>query len=88
MLILFCSLLWVPVLGHDDNEFSGTVERMPESGVGTWVIGGRKLTATEQTEIEQDEGPVRVGTCVEVDYEGNKVEEIERKPTDKCDIVL
>ena len=88
LLLIFCALLWMPLPSHADDELYGTVQQMPENGIGTWVIGGQKVVVTEQTEIEEDEGRIRVGTCVEVEYEGKIVDEIERKPIGKCEILL
>lgn len=68
---------------HADDEFYGIVESRPEGKVGTWVIGGRKVEVTERTELEADNGPLLVGACVEVAYDGKFVEEIESEKQGK-----
>jgi hypothetical protein len=88
VLLMSCMVLWMPLLSQADDKFYGTVERMPDNRIGTWVIGGHKIVATEQTELEEDDGQIRVGTCVEVESEGKVVEEIERKAIGQCHIML
>jgi hypothetical protein len=52
--------------------------------VGTWVIGGRSVSVTEKTDLDEGSGPLRVGACAEVEIEGGVVEEIESEPPAKC----
>ena len=42
------------------------------------MIGGRSVDVTEKTELDEDNGPLNVGACVEVDIDNGFVEEIER----------
>ena len=59
--------------GRDYVEFKGAVESLPAGGlVGTWVVDGRTVEVTAHTRIEQKNGPITVGTVVEV--EGWKLE--------------
>ena len=88
LLLLFCALFWMPLPSHADDELYGMVQQMPENRIGAWVIGGQRVVVTERTQIEEDDGRIRVGTCVEVEYEGKIVEEIEHKPIGKCKILL
>lgn len=68
-----------------DDDFYGVVESRPTDGsVGVWTIGGRTFTATTQTTIAEDDGPLTVGTCASVDTEGERVEEIESEPSADC----
>lgn len=83
-----CTLFFMPLPSHADDEFYGTVEHIPDGQIGTWIIGGRKVVVTEQTELGEDDGTPRVGTCVEVEHEGKIVEEIKRQAIDKCEIML
>lgn len=39
---------------------------------------------TEQTKLEEDDGPLVVGACVEVEYKGDTVKEIETEESYKC----
>lgn len=50
-------------------EFTGLVTAMPtEAGfVGDWTIGGFSVSSTGDTEIDQSDGPLRIGACVEVE---------------------
>lgn len=69
----------------DDDGFYGLIGSRPTDGnYGTWVIGGRQITVTERTKLKQDDGPLAVGTCVEVDYDDGIVEEIEAEKSGKC----
>ncbi|MCB5185830.1 DUF5666 domain-containing protein [Methylobacillus gramineus] len=67
-----------------DEEFYGVIESRPQENVGTWVIGGRKLNVTKDTELENDHGPLVKGACVEVEIEDGLVQEIETKKKEKC----
>lgn len=67
------------------DDFYGIVESRPADGhVGEWVIGGRTFTATAATKIDTDAGPLDIGACASVDTEGERVEEIEHEPAQKC----
>jgi|GEM_PF-2820404 len=50
--------------GGGETEFNGFVTAIdgPE-----WTIGGRTVVVTDSTEIEDDDGPLVVGACVEVE---------------------
>jgi len=53
---------------HDSNtRFYGTVNSFPPGFVGTWNIGGRIVTTTATTVINQEHGPVAVDAYVEVE---------------------
>jgi hypothetical protein len=68
-----------------DEDFYGIVESRPASvHAGEWVIGGRSFTATAETEIEADDGPLDIGACASVEMDGERVEEIESEPAEKC----
>jgi len=71
-----------PVLA--DKDFYGIIESRPDGKSGTWVIGGRSITVTEKTELDEDNGPLIVGACAEVDIDNGVVEEIESEPLRKC----
>jgi hypothetical protein len=84
MVFMSIALLWIPLSSHADNEFHGVIDSRPEGKVGTGVIGGRQVVVTERTELKEKDGPLVVGACAEVDYEGNFVEEIESEQKSKC----
>jgi hypothetical protein len=75
------AVLLIPLNSYADDEFYGIIESRPDGKPGTWVIGGRQVEVTERTKLE---GPLAVGTCAEVEYEGNLVEEIESEKMSKC----
>jgi hypothetical protein len=84
MLLLSTAVLSVSPSIQAGEEFYGTLEKRPEGKVGTWIIGGREVAVTEKTKLEEDDGPLVVGACVEVEYEGGSVEEIETEEQGKC----
>jgi hypothetical protein len=84
MLLILSTVLWMPLGSHADEEFYGIVENRPEGKIGTWVIGGRQVEVTEKTEIDEDDGPLVIGACAQVEYDGNLVEEIESEDKSKC----
>jgi hypothetical protein len=68
-----------------DDDFYGIVETRPVGTAGTWVVGGRTVTATEDTELDDDhETSFAAGTCVQVEMEDGLVEEIESESPSKC----
>ena len=49
-------------------EFTGTVQTLPNTPdlTGDWTVGGRIVHVTPLTQIDRDEGPITIGTIVEV----------------------
>jgi hypothetical protein len=60
------------------------VESRSAGTAGTWKMGGRSIEATATTNLDEDDGPAKVGSCVTVDFEGTAVEEIETEKEIKC----
>ncbi len=60
-----------------DEEFYGKIQSRPEGKVGTWTIGGRQIAVTDATKLDEEDGPLVVGACAEVEYKGGAVKEIE-----------
>jgi len=50
-----------------ESKFYGTIEKYPPNMVGTWIVNGRKITVTPDTQIEEKTGKVKVGAHVEVE---------------------
>jgi hypothetical protein len=49
------------------QKFYGTVDSMPPSGVGEWVIGGKTVVAVRDTIIKQKHGTIQEGSYVQVE---------------------
>jgi hypothetical protein len=81
--LALAALTGVPVAMADD-DFYGIVQSRPAGKVGTWVIGGRSFEATRDTDLDEDDGPLRVGACAEVYIDDGRVEEIETEPLRDC----
>jgi hypothetical protein len=84
LLFLSSAVLWIPANAQAGEEFYGILEKRPEGKVGTWMVGGREVQVTEKTKLEEDDGPLTVGACVQVEYEGRAVEEVESEEPSKC----
>lgn len=84
MLCAVSLALWLPLSSQADEEFYGVIESRPESHVGAWVIGGKQVTVTDKTELEEEHGPLAIGACAEVEYEDGVVEELESQEKEKC----
>lgn len=69
---------------YAEKEFYGTIESKPNDNIGTWVISGQQVQVTDKTELEDDHGPLAVGTCVEVEHKNGMAKEIESAKTEKC----
>lgn len=67
-----------------DEEFYGTVENRPTGNVGIWTISGQQIEVTEHTEIENDHGPLVIGSCVEVEHKKGVAKELESAKPSKC----
>ena len=58
---------------------------MPQGGrIGTWVIGGRSVTADRATEFDETEGRLAVGRCAKIDIRNGRVHEIDSEPASDC----
>lgn len=54
-------------IGNNPVQLRGTVQQLPASGtVGDWLVGGRVVHVFPITDIGQGQGPVAVGSCVDV----------------------
>ncbi len=69
---------------YEDDSFYGIIQSRPNDKVGIWSVGGRSVKVTERTHLEEDDGPLEVGACAEVEIEGEVAQEIESKPLNKC----
>lgn len=67
-----------------DEEFYGTVESRPTENPGIWVISGQQVEVTDKTDIDNDHGPLVVGSCVEVEHKKGVVKELESAKPSKC----
>ncbi len=70
--------------GRDRQRFYGRVEVRPENLQGTWVIGGREVTTSPQTEFDENDGPLKVGACAKIDFRNGIVHEIDSEPDRDC----
>jgi hypothetical protein len=69
---------------RDRVRFYGWVESMPPGMQGTWIIGGREVTAGPHTRFDELEGALKVGACAKVDIRGGVVREIDSEPPRDC----
>lgn len=82
---MYIFLLASPIsCAREEEEFTGTLESRPKSNAGTWVIGGRQVEATNETKVEAEYGPIVVGACMVVEYEGKLVKYIKSEEKNKC----
>ena len=69
---------------YEAAKIYGTIESRPEKKAGTWKINGRSYEVKEATKLDEDEGPLTVGACVELEMIGKVVKEIESEKAGKC----
>lgn len=66
-----------------DVKIYGIVDKIPEGGIGTWIVKGKEIMVTKETFIKEKHGKASVGSYVEVKgtYNGNtlQADEIEVK---------
>jgi hypothetical protein len=77
------ALLAAPI-SYANKDFYGTIESRPEGNTGKWVVGGRNVDVTDKTRLVEEYGPLSVGACVEVGFEGKSVKEIASEKKRKC----
>jgi len=73
----FITTTGTPLAGEDGSEetppvryeskFYGTVEKLPQGMVGTWVINKRDIAITRETRISERHGKAVPGAYVEVE---------------------
>ena len=84
LLSLIALIATLSATAFADEDFHGIVTQRPKGIVGTWVIAGQPIQATKATKLDQEHGPIKVGTCVEVDMDDGIVEELESERPTKC----
>jgi hypothetical protein len=84
--LLFASItiLFLSSIGCESVKIYGPIESRPEGKEGTWIIAGRTFTVTDTTKLDEDNGPLVVGACAQVELKGIVVEEIESEEASKC----
>ena len=65
-------------------EYTGILDHRPEGKDGMWVIDGKSFSVTEDVELDEDDGPITVGTCVGLDMVDGDVREIESAEMEDC----
>lgn len=83
LLGVFTLLLFI-LLGCESVKIYGPIESRPEEKEGTWMIAGRTFTVTDTTKLDEENGPLVVGACAQVELKGIVVEEIESEEASKC----
>ena len=68
----------------NEVEYYGVLDHRPESKDGMWVIDGKSFSVTAEVDLDEDHGPIKVGTCVELEMEEGDVKEIESTEMEKC----
>ena len=68
------------------ESFTGIIESRPGIKYGNWVIGDRTIEVTFLTKLDEDNGPLEVGSCakVKVSSHGAKVKKIKASDPKKC----
>ena len=69
----------------NEVEYTGILDHRPEGKDGMWVIDGKSFSVTEDVDLDEDEGPIAVGGCVEIEMEEGDVTEIESVAMEKCE---
>ena len=69
---------------YESSKIYGTIDSRPEGKAGTWTIGGRTYEVKDGTKFEEDDGPLVVGACAELELVGEIVKEIESEDKSKC----
>jgi hypothetical protein len=65
-------------------EYTGILDHRPEGKDGMWVIDGKSFSVTEAVELDEDDGPIEIGSCVGIEMEDGDVTEIESMDAEAC----
>jgi hypothetical protein len=65
-------------------EFTGILDHRPDGKDGMWVIDGKSFSVTEDVDLDEDHGPITIGTCVGLEMEDGDVTEIESMNMEAC----
>ena len=84
--LILPAILAASITACADNEveYTGVLDHRPEGKDGMWVIDGKSFSVTDEVELDEDHGPIAVGTCVELEMDDGDVEEIESTEIGKC----
>jgi hypothetical protein len=67
------------------EEYRGIIKSRPADSLqGEWVIGERTFKTDANTEFDESEGNLTVGSCAEVEIRNEKVHEIDSEPMEDC----
>lgn len=69
---------------ENEMKYTGLLEHRPEGKDGMWVIDGQSFSVSGEVDLDEDHGPLNVGTCVELEMEDGDVKEIESERMEKC----
>ncbi len=83
-LTLMAMLMSLLASCSDDFERTGILESRPGGSAGTWVIDGESYHANSDVELDDDDGPLEVGACVEIEGEDEELEEVETTEMSDC----
>ena len=68
----------------DEVEYTGILENRPVGQVGVWVIDGQPYAVSKKAELDEENGPLGIGACVEIELDGKIVKEIETVDPEDC----
>lgn len=76
--------LFASSCADNEVEYTGILDHRPESKDGMWVIDGKSFSVTTEVELDEDHGPITIGTCVGLEMEDGDVTEIESMDMKAC----
>ena len=82
MLILLAVLM--ASCADNEVEYTGVLEHRPEGKDGMWVIDGKSYSVTDAVDLDEDDGPLEIGACIELEMIDGDVREIETQNMEKC----
>lgn len=67
-----------------DEQWRGILTARPAGVTGAWVVGERTVTATDDTTLHEDNGPLDVGVCATLEVAGEWAMSIASEPPERC----
>jgi hypothetical protein len=84
LILVLCLAGGLTACADKEVEYTGILDHRPEGKDGMWVIDGKSFSVTEDVELDEDDGVLKIGTCVGLEMEDGDVTEIETMKMEEC----
>jgi len=68
----------------EEIDIKGILDSRPSHTVGIWIVGGKPYRITDEVKLANGNGPLGIGSCVELETRNGVVFEIGREDPLEC----